>query len=685
MDSNSLPQHLPVLIPADRILPTMKRIVEKYNDVRERIIQNVDVQSASFDNVIQPLVNMDNQTQGDIAVIAMLRYASPDRASCQASEEACTLINEDLAAFTARADFWCLLKAAKERSEGASLNFEAQKYLDKLFLEFKQFGHDTLQPDQIQEYLERRNRIDKMRRQYNQRLREDTGGLWLSLDELTDVPQHDLNRFIKHPEKDEMRFVRFSAADTLAVYRSASKSATRKKMYICDANNLSQNAELFRDIVVQRDLNARLLGYESHAAYRLRKRLMKSPAQVEGLLNDLEDKLLAQGQQDMKYLVELKKEVTRENPDDSDGDVDAIFPWDYWYYAHVAQQRQHVNQQRLAEYFPLQHVIAVMLEMFSEFLELRFSPISIEQLEGSTWHPDVEAWAVWDDREESKGEFIGYLYMDLLARDNKYKGNQNVNLQCGYLREDGTRVYPATILIQIVSLFHELGHGIHDLVARTNCVTFHGHRSPPDFAEALSVMLEKWCWMEPELKRLALHYTSFDPQLKEKWLREHPGEDLPPARIPNDMIERLAQGRKMTRSLWYLRQMVYARFDMAVHNPKSHDELLDMDFTKIFHELMEKLWIVRAPEPEDQGYPHADLGHLVSGYDAGYYSYLSAHVFAAELFQSTFLRDPRSVSAWERYRKGILEFGGSRDELELLQEYLGHTPTAEALLRNILQ
>ncbi|EWZ41072.1 hypothetical protein FOZG_06490 [Fusarium oxysporum Fo47] len=68
-------------------------------------------------------------------------------------------------------------------------------------------------------------------------------------------------------------------------------------------------------------------------------------------------------------------------------------------------------------------------------------------------------------------------------------------------------------------------------------------------------MLEKWCWMKPELKRLGLHYTSKDLHLKEKWLREHPGEDLPPERIPDDTIERLIKGRQVTRSLCYLRQL----------------------------------------------------------------------------------------------------------------------------------
>ncbi|KAK2485913.1 hypothetical protein H9L39_03893 [Fusarium oxysporum f. sp. albedinis] len=599
MDYSSLPPPLPRLIPADQILPIMKRIVGQHQT---------------------PLIDIDNETQGDIAIIAMFRYSSPDPASRQASEEACALINKDQAAFTARPDFWPLLKAVKEAYQEISLHFEARKYLDKLFLEFKEFGHGTLQPVQIHEYLERRNYIDGMRRKYNQRIREDAGGLWFSLDELAGVKKHDLDRFGKDPEKHDMRFVRFSAADSLVVYRNASESATRKRMYVGNVNNLSQNAKLFEKIVVERDLNARLVGYESHAAYRLEKRLMKTPAQVESLLTDLHDRLLARGQHDMNLLMDLKRKESRESAKITEDDVNAIFPWDYWYYARLAEQHLHVDPEQVAEYFPLQHVIS-------------------EQLDGSAWHDDVRAYAVWDGRKASKVRFIGYLYMDLLSRDNKYKGNQNVNLQCGYLKNDGSRVYPATLLMcsfpppapsactflkhsQIISLFHELGHGIHDLLAMTNYVAFHGHRSSPDFAEALSVMLEKWCWMKPELKRLGLHYTNTDLHLKEKWLREHPGEDHPPERIPDDTIERLIKGRQVTRSLWYLRQLVYAHFDMKVHHPRSHTELRNMDSTKIFNDLLEKLWLVRAPQPEDQGYPHADLGHLVSGYDAGYYSYL---------------------------------------------------------------
>jgi metallopeptidase MepB len=134
--------------------------------------------------------------------------------------------------------------------------------------------------------------------------------------------------------------------------------------------------------------------------------------------------------------VQLKQKDAGDDPRSPDDDKSAIFPWDYWYYAQVAEQRLHVDPEQIAEYFPLQHVITVMLEMFSEFLQLRFCPISQGQLESSTWHEDIRAYVVWDDREASKGQFIGYLYMDLLSRDNKYKGNQNVNLQCVSSQDD---------------------------------------------------------------------------------------------------------------------------------------------------------------------------------------------------------------------------------------------------------
>lgn len=125
---------------------------------------------------------------------------------------------------------------------------------------------------------------------------------------------------------------------------------------------------------------------------------------------------------------------------------------------------------------------------------------------------------------------------------------------CSFLRTSGAR---CALLrhAELVSLFHELGHGVHDLVSRTSFVKFHGHRAPPDFAEAPSVMLENWCWMKDELRRMSFHYSHLSPKHQELWQAEHPGETTPPETIPDDLLDSLVASRTLNRALWFLRQL----------------------------------------------------------------------------------------------------------------------------------
>lgn len=110
--------------------------------------------------------------------------------------------------------------------------------------------------------------------------------------------------------------------------------------------------------------------------------------------------------------------------------ADVMHPWDYDYYTRLALDTLHVEHVKISEYFPLQTTIPAMLEVFQSCLQLRFVPIPPEQMVEHRWHEDVEAWSVWDERKASNGEFVGYLYTDLLWRSGKHQGSQNVNLQC---------------------------------------------------------------------------------------------------------------------------------------------------------------------------------------------------------------------------------------------------------------
>jgi hypothetical protein len=112
---------------------------------------------------------------------------------------------------------------------------------------------------------------------------------------------------------------------------------------------------------------------------------------------------------------------------------------------------------------------------------------------------------------------------------------------------------PRRWLTNSISL--ELGHGIHDLLSRTSYVRFHGHRAPPDFAEAPSVMLENWCWMKDELKQMSYHYTKLDPKFLDKWQDEHPEAPCPPDEIPDNMLNCLVKSGDLNRALWFLYQL----------------------------------------------------------------------------------------------------------------------------------
>lgn len=115
----------------------------------------------------------------------------------------------------------------------------------------------------------------------------------------------------------------------------------------------------------------------------------------------------------------------------------------------------------------------------------------------------------------------------------------------------------AKLYIEILAkpLIAELGHGIHDLLSRTQYSRFHGWRSPPDYAESLSIMLEDWCWLGDELKKLGCHYTASDPILLQEWQNQHPGQEQPPITIPDSLVNPLVSNRHAFRALYMLGQL----------------------------------------------------------------------------------------------------------------------------------
>jgi metallopeptidase MepB len=180
-------------------------------------------------------------------------------------------------------------------------------------------------------------------------------------------------------------------------------------------------------------------------------------------------------------------------------------------------------------------------------------------------------------------------------------------------------------------LFHELGHGIHDLVSKTEYARFHGTNTVHDFCEAPSQMLENWCWTHSTLRSLSQHYSTLSPEYSKTWQEEQANCNdalhTVPDKIPEDMLLSLIKTKKVNNALYYLGSLHVSIFDMTIHGPESHEAAKNIETSYLWNSLRKEILKIDGPEVHGQdyrwGHGQVTFGHLiVEDYDAGYYGYL---------------------------------------------------------------
>lgn len=437
----SLPQPLPYVPTADEIVPAMHCIISKYNAIRTQILQTTTPSTATFSNVILPLVNVENAVQGELAMIDMLQYGSPSLETQGAFDEARKLYLKASALWVADESFFRLLEAAREKPEFQALDAESKHWLEKELLEYRHAGHGILGHVELEEYQKRNMEIAELEREFQQNLAREAGGVWFTLEELNGVPGDELAKWRDSPaeanltnEKHQQRkkFVPFANGGTLAVLTHAHSPQTRKRMFLEDNVKLKENMPLFEDIIRRRARQAQVLKYPSHAALRIERRMVKTTEWVKEFLRQLRATLCPYGRGEIAVLQRRRLDDLRARDQFRDREAgDSFPPWEKRYYERLVQREFEVDQLKISEFFPLERTATNMLGIFASLLNLRFDSIPSEKLTRDVvWHDTVRVFSVWDTKEDA---FVGYLYFDLLWRENKYRGNQSVNIQCVFV------------------------------------------------------------------------------------------------------------------------------------------------------------------------------------------------------------------------------------------------------------
>lgn len=724
-----------------QILTTINTLISTHRAAQSSIPSTISPQDATYANTLLPLAHAENALYSTSSLLLFHNAVSPDQATRSASSQARALLRDaELEAANNEALFKLVDAVYNDAAETRYLNPEARNYLHKKHREFVKNGlRIPVGPDRDR-FRAIRAEIVSLTAEFAKNLAEEDVSLWFTPRELDGFPPDALARLESgdddYPETAGKLRIKIPL-HLSHLLRTAHRPNTRRRARLAYDTRCAANVSLFRRVVLLRHEAARLLGYPDHATLSTEEKMAGSPVHVTSFLSSLREKLAQGGQREKELLLKLK----RRNVEEERGEIydGRLYTWDTAYYTNLLLKEGYaVDQERIAEHFPLEQTVEGMLGIFKRLLGMEFCEVvgteardalsSTGKGEDIVWHEDVRLFSAWDSAGEGGG-FLGYLYLDLYHREGKYGNPANFSLVPGFTNPNQTRTYPSTALLcsfpppasspasssptllrhtDVVTLFHELGHAIHDLVSRTSFARFHGPMGTVvDFGEAPSQMLENWCWSAEQLKALGRHYSYLSEECLQDWRekqvasgaseeggRGDGGEGLtqPPERIPESVVEGLVAAKHVGQGLGTLQQLFISVFDMAVHQLPASTITQEeptataaagavegeaaVDFTTLWNSLRREIVPTDDPPllPGDDtnwGHGYTNIGHLMDEYDAGFYGYFFSKVYAQDIFSTIFEADPMSAEAGRKYRYGVLEKGGGQPEMTTLMEFLG--------------
>lgn len=499
---------------------------------------------------------------------------------------------------------------------------------------------------------------------------EEDGYLSCTRDELEGVPDDVISGYLKCTEDDkEVYHVTFKTPDIQPVFGFAISPVMRQRAYEAHESKLVINVPLVTRVLDLRRRIATMLGYKTWADYITEVKMVKTGNAAQVFVDHLEAKLRPLGIKEHEILLALKKEEHEKRGLPFDG---KFYIWDHGYYNRCfVEKTLNLDVSLVKEYFPVSVVVSTVLSIYQNLLGVKFVEVTDEKKD--VWHADVQQFTVWETDAMNESSFVGYCYLDLFPRSAKYSHASVYSLHPGYDLPSGARHYPLTVMVanlakpmperpalmrhhDVTTFFHEMGHVFHNLLSQTRYSRFHGTAVALDFGEAPSQMLENWCWEPEVLKKMSSHYRTQEP-------------------LPAGLIEKIIQSRYVNVGLFYLRQLFLAKFDLKVHTDKE-----PADYTKLWAEMRETISFLKSGEPQPG---HCSFSHIIHGYDVGYYGYTYSLVFATDMYRTVFKKDPLDPVLGQLYRNKILLPGGSRDEMVMLNDFLGRQPNSDAFLDEI--
>lgn len=593
-----------------------------------------------------------------MVTLNMMGFVEPNDSLREAATAAYQELKKDyIQTLSDTKQVYAVLKQVAQKEElNPSLSVKEKYYLKQILQGMELEGYHL--PDKERNQVKELNiELSKLSEAFSRNIQEDQSSIKVTKASLEGLEAH----FIEQLEVDEDSNYRLTCdyPTYFTVMKSCNNEDTRRELYRSFMNRAyPKNAAVLESIIAKRDQLARVLGFKSFAHYQLSNEMVKDPAVAEEFLS----KLFQNSVQKQKEETLALKEALPSLPM-TEGNK--LRPWDILYAQQKYKEVKYdLDQELIKEYFPLETTISGLIEIYESFFDLAMTSVPAEGL----WHEDVKLLKIADKKT---GKIFGYILLDLFPRPNKYSHAchetivSGLDLPCGKATislslvianfPKSTPSRPSLMaLSDVKTFFHELGHGIHAVMGRTQFAGTAGTSVKVDFVELPSQMLEEWLSEPDILAMVSSHYKT-----KEK--------------LPKDLIEKIQKTRTISSGQFIGSQCLLSNFALncfLTGESKDTNSLL-----KSTHESLD-LYYTFDPESHHQ----ASFGHL-DEYGARYYGYLWSRVFALDVFEQIKKEGLLNPKAGARYVKEILGKGGSEDPAQMLKAYLGREPSQEPFLK----
>ncbi len=657
-------------IKIEDIVPTIDCILQENRRQLEMLLQQ---EHFSWDNLLKPFEAMENRLHCVWSPIGHLHGVKSSDALRDAYNQCLPKLSEYGTQVSQNEKFYEALDAIASSSEFDALHFAKQKTINDLLRDFRLSGAG-LPTDKKQKISELNKELAILTTKFEENLLDATDNWFKPIEDeaqLVGLPRHTIEAAALESKKRGITgwVLTLAFPCYYAVMNFADNRELREEFYrayvtrASDQGDATQdNTPIMEKIVKIRHELATILGFESYAAYSIATKMVTSTQQVFQFIDELVAYSLPVAKKEFLALTLFAKEQYAH---------DVLEPWDMSYFSEKLQQYQYtISEEELRPYFPEYKVLTGLFELIH-----RLYRVTIKEVKDfDSWHDTVRLFSIFNETGELQGQF----YTDLFAREKKRSGAWMDDCRQRYLRPDNTLQLPVAYIVcnfpgaidaktpallshdEVLTLFHEMGHGLHHLLTKIECSSVSGIQGVPwDAVELPSQFMENFCWEKDVLAMIAEHHETKQP-------------------LPDSLYEKMQRARHFQTGMQMVRQLEFSLFDFRLHHLLATQKSLDIQ--TVLDEVRAQVSVV--PVADFNRFQHGFSHIFAGGYAAGYYSYKWAEVLSSDAYSKFECAGIFNREVGQAFLENILEMGGGKEFMDLFVAFRGREPNINALLRH---